>query len=261
MRVAAAMRASFNDRMIVRDVVFVANCATMATPTPARSAKAGKAAAASTADDSRAPRKRDAEVLEAAARVFHERGYGNASVQDIADAVGILKGSLYHYIDTKEDLLYRLLEGVHEDVQGILEQVEAAPGLAPLERLHLYVSRQVEFNVRNLTRISVYYHDVERLSPERRDAIYTLRRVHEKFVMRLIGEAQERGEIDADQDPRLLANCIFATIIWVYRWYQPRGRFRPADVARTSADFAIRGVCGEIPGAVADGPSALTPAS
>lgn len=218
----------------------------MSSAPPGPSAKSGKTSkSAAGGGDSRSPRKRDAEVLEAAARVFYERGYGNASVQDIADEVGILKGSLYHYIDTKEDLLFRLLEGVHDDVQGILEDVQAIPDLAPLDRLHLYVSRQVEFNVRNLTRISVYYHDVERLSAERREAIYTLRRHHEVFAMSLIREAQERGEIDADQDPRLLANCIFATIIWVYRWYQPRGKFRPVDVARTSADFAISGLRGQ----------------
>lgn len=216
----------------------------MVTPSPAGVAKSGKASKAAPPGDSRAPRKRDAEVLDAAARVFYERGYGNASVQDIADEVGILKGSLYHYIDTKEDLLYRVLKGVHDDVQGILEDVQAIPDLAPLDRLHLYVSRQVEFNVRNLTRISVYYHDVERLSTERRDAIYTLRRHHETFVKGLIRDAQERGEVATDEDPRLLANCIFATIIWVYRWYQPHGKFRPADVARTGADFAISGVRG-----------------
>lgn len=199
----------------------------------------------------RTPRKRDAEVLDAAARVFYERGYSDASVQDVADAVGILKGSLYHYIKTKEDLLYRLLEGVHEDVQQILESVEAEPDLAPLDRLHLYVSRQVEFNARNLMRISVYYHDVERLTDGRRAAIYTLRRVHEDFVTDLIRRAQAEGEAAPDQHPRVLANYVFATIIWVYRWYRPRGRIRPVELARMSADYAVGGVRGALPASVA----------
>ncbi len=50
------------------------------------------------------PRKRrDQEVIDAAAKVFYERGFADASVQDVADELGILKGSLYHYIETKED--------------------------------------------------------------------------------------------------------------------------------------------------------------
>ena len=84
-------------------------------------------------------KKRDDEVLDAAARVFARRGYADASVQDVADELGILKGSLYHYIKMKEDLLFWLLEAVHADVEVILEEVSQAEGLSPLERIELYV--------------------------------------------------------------------------------------------------------------------------
>src|SRR3954471_18531318 len=105
-------------------------------------------------------RKRDDEVLDAAARLFSERGYADTSVQLVADELGILKGSLYHYIRTKEDLLFWLLEAVHRDVEEILEQVAAVEGLSPLERIALYVRRQVLYNLDNLQRISIYYHDM-----------------------------------------------------------------------------------------------------
>ena len=49
-------------------------------------------------------------MIEAAVRVFHKKGYASASIQDVADEVGVLKGSLYHYIDSKEDLLARIFE-------------------------------------------------------------------------------------------------------------------------------------------------------
>lgn len=195
-----------------------------------------------TPSTARVGRKRDAEVLSAAAQVFYERGYADSSVQDVADAVGILKGSLYHYIRTKEDLLYRLLEEVHEEVHEILVEVIAVPDLEPLDRLHLYVRRQIEFNARNLVRISVYYHDVQRLSRDRRRAIYAHRREHEDFVTELVGAAQQAGVADARQDPRVLANCVFGAIIWVYRWYDPAGRVQPVELARSGADFAVAGV-------------------
>src|SRR5215210_3001342 len=131
-----------------------------------------KAAAA----PAKAPKKRDREVFDAAARVFYERGYSDASVQDVADELGILKGSLYHYIKTKEDLLFRLLEETHDDIYAVLQSVSAVEGLEPLERLELYVRRQVEYNMDNLLRVSVYYHDLERLSPERRQRIIGRRR-------------------------------------------------------------------------------------
>src|SRR6476620_1573839 len=112
--------------------------------------------------------RRDQEVLSAAARVFRARGYADSSVQHVADELGILKGSLYHYISSKEELLFRLLDGTHEDVSRILEEVEAQEGLAPLDRLRLYVRRQVAYSLANLERVAVYHHDLERLGDERR---------------------------------------------------------------------------------------------
>jgi AcrR family transcriptional regulator len=193
----------------------------------------------------RGAKKRDVEVLDAAARVFARRGYADASVQDVADELGILKGSLYHYIKMKEDLLFWLLEAVHKDVEEILEEVQQAEGLSPLERLELYVKRQVLYNLDNLERISIYYHDVDSLSEERLTTILSRRHKHERFITSLIKEAQERGEADASGDPRILANCLFATIIWTYRWYKPNGRISRQAIADHCARFVLRGVVGE----------------
>jgi AcrR family transcriptional regulator len=198
-------------------------------------------------------RRRDDEVVEAAAKVFHERGYADASVQDVADELNILKGSLYHYIDTKEDLLYRVLNSLHAEVEQILEEVAAVEDLDPLERLALYVRRQVQFNAENLPRVSVYYNDVERLSEERRKAIYSRRKVHERYVASLIEDAQQRGEADDSLDPRILSNCIFGTVIWTYKWYHPGGKVSREQLASVCSAFVLEGVIGKRRAAAAKG--------
>src|ERR1700755_2876691 len=71
-------------------------------------------------------RNRSQDVLEAAVRVFHKKGYASSSIQDIADEVGVLKGSLYHYIDSKEDLLARLFE---DSAGQFLAMLDEASGL------------------------------------------------------------------------------------------------------------------------------------
>ena len=190
----------------------------------------------------RSRKKRDEEVLDAAAKVFSERGYADASVQDVADELGILKGSLYHYIRTKEDLLFWLLEDVHRDVEEILDGVAAIEGLGPLERIELYVRRQVIYNLENLQRISIYYHDLDRLSEVRNKRIRDRRAAHSRFITALIAEAQQQGLANPDLDAKLLANCVFATIIWNYRWYKPRGGASREKVADVSAQFAINGI-------------------
>src|SRR5689334_9378779 len=130
----------------------------------------------------RLAKRRDEEVLDAAARVFARRGYADASVQDVADELGILKGSLYHYIRAKEDLLFWLLEAVHADLDQILAEVSAEEGLAPLDRIALYVSRNVAYNLDNLERAAIYYRDSDALGEERLTAMTGLRRTHERFI-------------------------------------------------------------------------------
>jgi TetR/AcrR family transcriptional regulator, cholesterol catabolism regulator len=188
-------------------------------------------------------RKRQDEVLEAAAKLFHEHGYSDTTVQDVADALGMLKGSLYYYIDTKEDLLFHLLVQVHDEVDELLEEVKAMPGLTPLERLETYVRRLTLFNLNNLVRITVYYHDVDRLSEERRSVIIARRKSENQFVARLIRQAQQDGDADDSMDASVLANFVFSAIIWTYRWYRPQG-FDPEIVADQCAKFAIGGVTG-----------------
>jgi TetR/AcrR family transcriptional regulator, cholesterol catabolism regulator len=185
-------------------------------------------------------------VLDAAAKVFHSRGYADASVQHIADELGILKGSLYHYIDSKEDLLFRLLDETHNEVEAILEEVAAIPDLGPLDRLREYARRQVDYTSRNLAKMAIYYHDVDQLSEQRRRELHRKRRMHEKFVTDLIEEARERGEASADVDARVVTNCLFGSMIWVYRWYKPGGKLRPPQLADACAEFVLRGVVGEL---------------
>ncbi len=195
----------------------------------------------------RTRRKRDEEVVAAAAKVFYERGYSSATVQDIADELGILKGSLYHYIKTKEDLLFRLFEQVHKEVEAILEEVLAIEGIDPLERISVYVRRIVVHNLNDLQRISIYYHELDRLSEERRKSVIDWRRRHDRFLRDLIKQAQDQGLADASVDAGLLANCVFATVIWPYRWFQPGRGDTPESIADTCTAFVHRGVQGGLP--------------
>jgi TetR/AcrR family transcriptional regulator, cholesterol catabolism regulator len=184
--------------------------------------------------------RREQEVLDAATKVFHSRGYADASVQDIADELQILKGSLYYYIDSKEGLLFRLLDETQNEVQAILDEVQALEGLTPLELLHEYFARQVAFSTRNVDRMTIYYHDLDQLSEGRRRELYRKRRVHELYVSDLISQAQERGEVDAALDPVLTVKFMFGAMTWVYRWYRPNGKFSAGEVTDGLADFVTR---------------------
>jgi AcrR family transcriptional regulator len=186
-------------------------------------------------------KKREREIIDAAAEIFHRKGYSETSVQDVADAVGILKGSLYYYIDSKEDLLFRMLLEVHEDASVIVAET-AALDAPPLDRLRAYVERHVEFNTRNLAKIAVYYHDFGLLSPKRKKAILAQRAFYEDFVIGLIKEAQERGEVDPTVDPVLVSNGIFGLVNWIYTWYRPGGPAPTDYLGKLYAEMVVNGI-------------------
>lgn len=198
-----------------------------------------------TSDLEALPKVREAEVFNAAARVFHERGYASSSVQTIADELGILKGSLYYYIKSKEDLLYGLLKDVHDDLSVILDEAKTNVASPPLERLFKYVRSQVEYATRNIPKISIYYRDADQLSDEHRLHIHSRRKEHQRFVLDLISEGQSDGSILANEDPYVLSNLIFGSFIWTYRWFEPSDSLAPDEVATAAARFAVRALTQE----------------
>jgi AcrR family transcriptional regulator len=186
---------------------------------------------------------RMAQVLEAAVDLFHERGYASTSIEDVAQAVGLLKGSLYYYIQSKEDLLFRIVDEVHADVQETMDEAFADTTAPPLERITRFTRRQVEYNARNVKRIAVYHHDWQLLQGERLADVRGRRRDQAQAVVAVLEEARSRGDVPADLDPQLAARCAFAAIIWPYTWYRP-GSVSPERLAEFCAQFVLGGLTG-----------------
>jgi AcrR family transcriptional regulator len=183
-------------------------------------------------------RNRDAEVLEAAVDVFWRKGYSAASMQDIADAVGVLKGSLYHYISSKEELLFRIFDGSHQDALKIMEEVSALGG-DPLTRLEEYITRFVTYYVSNIKRVGLYYREWRFIEGERAKALRRQRRDYDEFILGLIEEAQATGEVPASVDPKLTAYYLVAAINGISDWYRPGGSLSVSDVAERYALLAL----------------------
>jgi AcrR family transcriptional regulator len=190
---------------------------------------------------------RELEIVDAAIDIFHDHGYAATSVDDIAEAVNLLKGSLYYYIDTKEDLLLRIVEDVHAEVEALLKESIRDTSRPPLERFADYIRAQVEYNARNIKRVRVYYHDYEQLSDERLEEVRRRRRADEQAVVGLLREAKKAKEVSKDLDERLAARAVFATIIWMYTWFKPGGGVSGKEFGEFCADFVLNGLRGLAP--------------
>lgn len=198
--------------------------------------------AASKAADAGGPprsrRNRERELIQVAIELFWEKGYSAASVQEVADRVGVLKGSLYYYIDSKEDLLFRIFQESHEQASEFVVHAEALDA-PPLEKLRAYFERYVLWYLENVERVSLYFSELRHLTGERRETVLEQRNVYEKFVRGQIEAAKKDGSIKATTDVRYATFFVLGAVNAVPSWYRRNGRDSAEEIASVYTDLIV----------------------
>ena len=185
----------------------------------------------STSSGDRKPREeRWAELLEAAADVFFEKGYDATSLQDIADRIGILKGSIYYYIKTKGDLLAHLLREAHETGLRNVEPIAKREG-DPVERLKDMIRAHVRYVCSDRARTAVFLHERKRLDPDQRKEVFGDEHAYRRLFQDVIKEAQTAGLVRKDLDSKLLSLCMLGSLNSLYQWYRPNGAYSIQKIA------------------------------
>jgi AcrR family transcriptional regulator len=177
-------------------------------------------------------------VTQAAIEIFWQKGYRAASIQDVAEKVGVLKGSLYYYIESKEDLLWRIIEDVHEEWSEILTQAGALD-VGPIERIHAFIRMHVAWYLTKVKEVSVFFREWHHLSGERLKTVKGRRRRYEQVIRDLITEAQGTGDVSPALDVRIAARYILAAVNAVPDWYRPSSGEPAALVADAYADMTV----------------------
>jgi TetR/AcrR family transcriptional regulator, cholesterol catabolism regulator len=188
-------------------------------------------------------RNREEEVIQAAIDVFWQKGYSAASIQDVADRVGVLKGSLYHYIDSKEDLLFQIFNESHSQGSELIEEIGALDATA-IVRLTIYLERYLLWYLENLERVSLYLSEWRHLAGERRKRVLEQRRMYEDFIVGLIREAQAQGDVRADLNPKHACFFLLGAVNAVPSWYRRNGKDRPADIASSYGQLILSALTG-----------------
>jgi AcrR family transcriptional regulator len=181
------------------------------------------------------------EVIDVSAQVFYRLGYSEASVGDVAAALDMTKGSLYHYVQNKEDLLYAIIREAHDLTQDNLRRAQAAEGAA-LERLRHYFVGHVRINTDHLAKSTLIYRDLRHLSDDRRGQIVLARDEIEAFVRQLLSDGIREHTVCQVIDPRLASIEMFSTANAIYHWYRPTGPHTAGEVAESVADFIVSAV-------------------
>lgn len=169
-------------------------------------------------------------VLETAAVLICEHGYDKASMQQIADACGLTKAGLYHYIRSKEHLLSEIMNyGMDTFEEQVLSQV--LPIADPLERLEMAMEKNVLLVTEGRNKeITVILHEHDTLTGEARAQINARKKRYVRFLESSFTEAMRQGRIRRG-DPKIAAFSFLGMVNWIYKWYRPDGEATAERIA------------------------------
>jgi len=181
------------------------------------------------------------DIIAAAAKVFQTKGYHAATVQDIADAVGILKGSLYHHVKSKEDLLYLI---VKEPIARIYERMtEIADSDVPAaHKLRRAILTHLEAFDQHYPHLFVYLHEREEMKRRFREQFKLSPKQYERCWQQILREGVKSGEFRADFDVQVVSYGLLGMLNWLYKWYEPGGRLSVREVGDQFSTLALGGL-------------------
>ena len=194
--------------------------------------------------------KRD-EILDIAAQCFAQRSYPAASMNDIAAAGGTSKARLYHYYDSKEAILFDLLDRYTQRLLAIIGQAEATAQRRNLDdraALHELIRSFLEEYETSATRHVALLHDTQFLGEEQRELILNRQRDVVSAVTRFLRRAYPQRLNPVNQTA--VTMMLFGMINWTFTWLRPGGAMSYAAFAEEVISMLERGLAsGEVAGA------------
>jgi TetR/AcrR family transcriptional regulator, cholesterol catabolism regulator len=159
------------------------------------------------------------ELTREAARLFAQKGYHGTSIGDIAEAMGVQKGSLYAHIASKEDLLY---ETMREGADAFHGALDAIPDELPAtEKIRLALRGHLRVVAEQLDVATVFVREWRYLEGAQRAEIVAERRRYEDRIRAFFREGRELGELRTDLDDATAALLTLSAANWAYTWLQP----------------------------------------
>jgi AcrR family transcriptional regulator len=162
---------------------------------------------------------RKEELSREAARLFAAKGYHGTSVGDLAESLGVQKGSLYAHMQGKEDLLYETMRAGAEAFHGALDSVPE--DAAPAEKIRLALRAHLRVVAEQLDVATVFVQEWRYLEGERLAEIVSERRRYEERIRGLFREGRDLGELRADLDVNAAALAFLSAANWAYTWLAP----------------------------------------
>lgn len=182
---------------------------------------------------------RQAVVVRQAAQLFDQRGYHQTSMEDIADAVGLSKPTLYHYFEGKSEILFWIH---HEIIERLIAgQERLPPGQSATERLERTMGDILELMHTHRAYVRIFHSHRRELPAALMDRVRDRRNHYQSLVESVIADGIEAGEF-APVDVKMAAFGFLGMGNWTHRWYHPDGGRSHEEVAAFLVSLVVRGL-------------------
>jgi TetR/AcrR family transcriptional regulator, cholesterol catabolism regulator len=194
------------------------------------------------------------EILRTAARLFQQRGYDATSMNDVAAALKLSKGGLYHHFQSKDEILYEIMNHAMEITQQrVIDPVRSIAD--PEERLRALIRLHIEVVLSPRDReITVMLHENHPLPPTLRKRINARKKDYVHFLENLMAEVQREAPKEARREaqptrqagakvsPRAAAFALLGMINWIYQWYKPEGDLQTHNLIPQFTELIFGGI-------------------
>jgi TetR/AcrR family transcriptional regulator, cholesterol catabolism regulator len=181
------------------------------------------------------------EILRTAARLFQQRGYDATSMNDVAAALKLSKGGLYHHFQSKDEILFHLMEHAMDITQDRV--INPVVGIAdPEARLRKLIQLHIAVVLSAREReITVMLHENHPLPPPLRRQINARKKDYVHFVERLIADVQRARNLRENVSPKAAAFALLGMINWIYQWYRPEGALQEEQLTQQYTEIFFAG--------------------
>lgn len=180
--------------------------------------------------------KRASQIYRVAAEIMCQKGYEATSMNDIAEAAGLTKAGIYHYIRGKEDLLFEIMNYAMDGVdQGIIAPAQEVAGAE--ERLRTIIERHTRSILEGVGALTIVLEEMTALTPAHRRVITGRKRAYFEFIRKTLQQLAAEGKL-RDVSPTTAAFSLLGMILWISRWYRRDGTIKPQDALKDYLEMA-----------------------
>ena len=183
--------------------------------------------------------KRD-EIIEAIAKLFKEKGFHNASINDISERVGLRGGSLYYHIKSKEDAFFKICAEGMNIYLAELEKIMATDD-DPKTKLKNIVEIHVDHFADNFSKAAVSLIEFRALGDDYRKRYNEKRIKIESYIKDVLREGVDKGAFRKG-DIKLMSFAILGMLNWMVIWYNPEGKWGPSKLKKEFGKMILSGI-------------------